>query len=187
MFGKDLVKLTGIFILYISATSATTTGEPAKAQNIHDDIRARAPRPPYNPYQCQYPYAWIRRECVPIISVRAWQDVCAYTTLRNHFETDYENQPGSCPVGTTCLNGFNADGKPFISCISGKEKGKQKIDPQAGMSEPKRARNELANTQVKYSVTLDHDVTAAAVAAVLESEYRIANVHLSYSFAHVGN
>ena len=37
------------------------------------------------------------------------------------------------------------------------------------------------------TVTLDHDVTAAAVAAVLESEYHTVNVHLSYSFAHVGN
>ena len=79
-------------------------------------------------------------------------------------------------------------GRRFISCVSnGKDKGKRKIDPQVGISRPKKARNELGNTQVKYSVTLDHDMTAAAVAAVLESECRIVNVHLSYSFAHVGN
>ena len=190
MLGKDLVKLTGVFlILYISATSATPIGEPEKAENIQDDtgIHARAPPSPYNPYQCKYPYAWIRRECVPSVSVMAWQDVCAYTTGRNGFVPSYDNQPGTCPVGTVCLDGFNAAGRRFISCVSTDRKGKQKIDPQAGMSEPKRARNELGNTQVKYSVTLDHDMTAAAVAAVLESECRTVNVHLSYSFAHVGN
>ena len=69
--------------------------------------------------------------------------------------------------------------------------GKRKIDPQAGTSEPKRAHTELGNTQLEYSVTLDHDMTEAAVAAVLESEYRTVNAHLrlsrSCSFAHVGN
>ena len=61
MFSKDLVKLTGVFLFYISATSATpTTGQPEEAHNVNDDIHARTD----NPYQCQPPYIWLRRECV---------------------------------------------------------------------------------------------------------------------------
>ena len=47
------------------------------------------------------------------------------------------------------------------------------------MSEPKQARNELGNTQFDYSVKIDHDMTAASVAAVVESECYTVNVHLS--------
>ena len=180
MLNKVQVKLTGIFffILYISATSATPVGEPGKAQNINDDIH---PRVDYYPYQCRYPYTWIRRECVPAVSLLAWQDVCAYITARYNFVPRYDNRPGNCPAGTTCLDGFNTDGRRFISCVSnGKDKGKRKIDPQVGISGPKKARNELANTQAEYSVKIDHDMTAASVAAVLESECCIVNVHLSF-------
>ena len=41
----------------------------------------------------------------------------------------------------------------------------------------KRARPELGNTQFKYSVTVDHDMTEAAVAAVVTSECRPVDVH----------
>ena len=180
MLDKVHVELMGIFflILYISATSATPIGEPGKTQNTNDDIHARA-RPPYRPYRCQYPYAWTRRECLPAVSPRAWQDVCVYTTLRNGLVPFYDNQRGDCPENTVCLDGFNDAGRRFISCVSNADrKGKRKLDPQAGVSEPKQARNELGNTQFDYSVKIDHDMTAASVAAVLESE--CVNVHLSF-------
>ena len=192
MFSKVFVRLTGIFlILYISAISATPTGDSdSKAQNINDDIHARA-RPPYRPYRCQYPYAWMRRECLGAISPRAWQDVCGITAYHNQFQTEYDNQRGNCPLNTFCLDGFNADGKRFISCISNQSdnKGKRKLDPQAGVSEPKRARKDLgtSNTQLDFSVKLDHDMTGASVAAVVESEYRTANVHRRMFLVHVRN
>ena len=172
MFSKYLVKLTSIFLLCISATSATPiTEQPEEAHNVNDDIRARA----YNPYQCQFPYIWLRRECVASISPMAWQDVCAWYA----HDLEYDNKPGSCPVGTTCLDGVNSQGDPFISCISGSNStGKRKVDPQSGTSATKRGRVQLGNTQLQYSVTLDHDMTGASVAAVLQSESRtVINTH----------
>ena len=176
MFSKVLVNLTGVFlILYISATSATPTGD-SEAQNIKNDIDPRAVRrPPYWPYQCQWPYAWMRRECLGAISPRAWQDVCGITNYYNGFHTQYDNRPGRCPENTFCLNGYNDAGKRFISCVStlkdkGKITSKRPGDPQLGESSSKRARPELANTQLEFSVKIDHDITLAAVAAVIQSE-----------------
>ena len=173
MFSKIFVNLTGIFlILYISATSSTPT-EDSEAQNNNDDIQPRA-RPPYRPYQCQHPYAWMRRECLGAISPTAWQDVCGITNYNNNFQTQYDNKPGNCPKGTYCLDGFNADNKRFISCMSNdKGKGKRPMDPQAGTSDPKRARPDLGNTQLMFSIKLDHDMTGAAVAAVVKVSFAL--------------
>ena len=177
MFSKIFVNLTGIFlILYISATSSTPI-EDSELQKINDDIHPRA-RPPYRPYRCQWPYAWMRRECLGAISPTAWQDVCGITNYYNGFQTQYDNQPGNCPPNTFCLNGYNSAGKRFITCVStDKGKGKRPIDPQAGTSEAKRARPDLLNTQLMVSVKLDHDMTGAAVAAVVKSEFRTVNFH----------
>ena len=185
MFSKVLVKLTGILlILYISATSTTpttaqTASEDSDAQKSNGDIHARA-RAPYYPYQCIYPFAWIRRECVGSVGPRAWQDVCGYATWATRFETQYDNKPGTCPVNTYCLDTINANNKPFIDCISeDKAAGKRKLDqfdPQIGTSDPKRARTQFGNTQFEYSAKIDHDMTGATVAAVLTSEYRPVNV-----------
>ena len=179
MFSEVLVNLTGIFLtLYISATSATPTGN-LDEQNINDDIHLRA-RAPYFPYQCQYPYTWIRRECLGAISPTAWQDVCSFSNYNTNFRRVYDNRPGNCPDGTYCLNGFNADNIRFISCVSNeKGKGKRPIDPQAGTSDAKRARADLGNTQLMFSIKLDHDMTGAAVAAVVKSKFRTVNVHRS--------
>ena len=179
MFSKVLVNLTGVFlILYISATSATPIGD-SEVQNIKNDIDPRAVRrPPYYPYQCEYPYAWMRRECLGAVSPRAWQDVCGITNYNNNFQTQYDNKPGTCPDDTYCLNGFNAAGRRFISCVSNKKgKGKRPADPQWGASPPKRARTQLANTQLEFSVKIDHDITGAAVAAVIQSECRTVYFH----------
>ena len=171
MFSKVLLKLTGIFLFSscISATPATLPGQPGEAQNINGDIHARA----YNPYQCEDPYRWIRRECAPLSGPRAWQDVC----VTNAFGTVYDYKPGTCEEGTICVNGFNNDGLRFIYCmpeeyskrITGR---KRKTDPQAGKSDIKRGRSQIGNTQQKYSVTIDHDMTGAAVDAVFESKCR---------------
>ena len=177
MLRKVLVKLTVIF-LFSSCISATPAilqvpGQPGEAQNINGNIHARN----YNPYQCQDPYRWRRRECVPMFGPTAWQDVCVWNT----FGTVYDYRPGNCPVGTICLNGFNKDGFRFITCIS-EETGKlvsgekRKTDPQTGMSDIKRGRTEIGNTQQKFSVAVDHDMTGAAVAAVFESRCRTFNV-----------
>ena len=171
MFSKILVKLTGIFLFSrcISATPATPPGQPGEARNINGDIHARA----YGPYQCEDPYRWIRRECVAIYGPRAWQDVCIW----NAFATTYDYKPGTCPEGTTCLNGFIGPGYRFISCIS-EETGKavsgqkRKTDPQVGTSSIKKGRTEIGNTQQKFSVAVDHDMTGASVAAVFESRCR---------------
>lgn len=83
---------------------------------------------------------------------RVWKDVCVYT--------DYDNKPGACPAGTYCLDTFNANNERFINCVSGDEgKGKQKLnqsDPQIGSSDRIRARNQLANSQLEHSVTINH-------------------------------
>ena len=179
MFSKVLVNLTGVFlILYISATSATPIGD-SEVQNIKNDIDPRAVRrPPYYPYQCEYPYAWMRRECLGAVSPRAWHDVCGITNYNNNFQTQYDNKPGTCPDDTYCLNGFNAAGRRFISCVSNKKgEGKRPADPQWGASPSKRARTQLANTQLELSVKIDHDITGAAVAAVIQSECRTVYFH----------
>ena len=174
MFNKILVKLISIF-LFSSCIFATPTtlpaGQPGETRNINGDIHARA----YNPYQCVDPYRWRRRECIAMFGPRAWQDVCVWNT----FGTVYDYKPGSCPEGTICLNVFNNDGFRFISCISEKtgeavsQPGeKRKTDPQAGTSSIKKGRTEIGNTQQKFSVAVDHDMTGASVAAVFESRCR---------------
>ena len=179
MFSKDLVKLTGVYLFYISSTSATPiTGQPEEAHKVNDDIHART----YNPYLCQPPYIWLRRECVASSSPMAWQDVCTWYT----YDLEYDNKPGSCPVGTTCLDGYNSEGNPFISCISNdKSTGKRKVDPQWGMSATQKGRTEVGNSQQQYSVTIDHDMDQASVAAVLESESRTVNTHCRIFFTQL--
>ena len=175
MFSKVLVKLTGIFLFCISATSAAAThpvnGKPGEAQtrNINGDLHAR-----YRPYLCEDPFRWDHRECVPANGVTAWQDVCVW----NSFVTLYDYKPGNCPPGTTCLDSYNVHGI-FIACIdnaTGKPIGKRGDDPQTGTSSTQRGRSQLGNSQQQYSVTIDHDMNQASVAAVLESERRIVNV-----------
>ena len=178
MFSQVLLKLTCsifLFMFCVSTTSATPSGQHEEAQNINEDIHARAD--PTRPYQCDDPFTFVRRECVGANGPGAWQDVCVWNT----FGTVYDYKPGNCPVGTICLNGFNKDGFRFITCIS-EETGKpvsgekRKTDPQIGMSDIKRGRTEIGNTQQKFSVAVDHDMTGAAVAAVFESRCRTFNV-----------
>ena len=169
MFNKVLVQLTGIFLFCISATSAAPSGQPGEVQNIDDDIHARA----YKPYLCEEPFIWVRRECVGATGPMAWQDVCRW----NSFVVIYDYKPGSCPADTTCLDTFNSHG-PFINCISnetGEPIGKGKTDPQAGTSGVKNGRTQLGNTQQQFSITVDHDMTDASVAAVFKSECRTVN------------
>ena len=114
MFSKVLVKLTGIFLFSscISATPTTLPGQLEPGENItgNGDIHARAK----NPYLCEDPFIWNRRECVPIFGPRAWQDVCVW----NSFATFYDYKQGTCPEGTVCLNGINQDGHRFVACVS---------------------------------------------------------------------
>ena len=127
-----------------------------------------------------------------MLGPRAWQDVCAHSTYADLTQLSYDNKPGTCPEGTACLDTVVA-GSRFINCVPvGRRQtvgpsNKRKSDPQIGTSDPKRARPDLGNTQFEYSVTLDHDMTEAAVAAVVTSECRPVDVALSYfSFAHAG-
>ena len=184
MFSRVVVKLTGIFVFCISATSATShpvNGQPEEAQNINGDILARASA--YKAYLCEDPFRWVRRECVPANGVRAWQDVCIW----NSFVPIYDYKPDNCPEGSTCLPSQNMHGQ-FIACISdvtGKSLGKRAFDPQYGMSGVKRGRTELGNTQQEFSITIDHDMNQASVAAVFESECHTVNVHSRmFLFAH---
>ena len=190
MFSNVIVKLTGVFlILYISATFASPTAQPEEALalvpladklEVDEDIHARA-RPPYRPYLCQYPYAWIRRECEERRGPRAWLDVCGWATYATRFETQYDNQPGICPQGTYCLDTFNAAGKPFIRCLGKGKRALGLFDAQAGTSDPKRARMQKENTQLEYSVQVDHNMKGASVAAVLASKCHPANIHCRMS------
>ena len=175
MFNKVHVKLTGIFLFCISATSATPSGQPGEAQNINDDIRARAPYPT-QPYHCDDPFIWVRRECVGSTSPQAWQDVCRW----NSFVTIYDYKPGQCPFGYICIDILGMNGVRTINCIldTGEAStGKRKADPQWGTSSTKSGRTQVGNTQQQYSVTIDHDMTGASVAAVFESKCRTVNVH----------
>ena len=173
MFSKVLVELTGVFIiLYISAISATPTAQPGEADKINDNIYTRA----YKRHKCADPYTWLRRECVGELGPMAWQDVCVH---RNNVPTrntpiyiEYDNKLGSCTHDTYCLDTVKTDGPRFINCVSNTKKSlgiKRNSDPQIGTSDTKRARPSLGNTQFEYSVTLDHDMTGAAVAAVIIS------------------
>ena len=181
MFSKVLVNFTGIFlILYISASSATQptpTAQPGEAHKINDNIHARF----YDQYQCVPPFSWLRRECVGALGSRNWQDVCAYSTYANPSQLVYDNKPGTCPEGTACLNSLLFAGRRFINCVPVEQRqiigNKRKRDPQIGTSDMKRARPELGNTQFEYSVTIDHDMTEAAVAAVVKGECRPVDVH----------
>lgn len=183
MFSKIFLKPASIFlILFISVTSATPTGHPGEAQNINDDsdILARE----YKPYLCIDPYIWERRECYRFFGPLAWRDVCAQTLFTQGRDpiTYRQDQQGYCPPGTICRDDFNTDGRRFVSCIpDGYDKGKQKTDPQAGTSEAKRARTELGkNTQLEFSLTIDHDMLGAAVDAFVESECRTVDVHRDF-------
>ena len=184
MFSKVVVKLTGIFVFCISATSATphpVNGHPEEAQNINGDILARASA--YKAYLCEDPFRWVRRECVPANGPRAWQDVCIW----NSFVPVNDYKPGNCPEGYTCFPSYNVHGV-FIACISdttGKALGKRGSDPQMGVSGTKRGRTEIGNTQQLFSVSIDHDMNQASVAALFESESCTVNVHcLIFLFAH---
>ena len=175
MFSKFLVKLTGIYIFCISATSATPSGQPGEVKKINDDIHARASA--YKAYLCEDPFTWVRRECVGANGPMAWQDVCIW----NSFVTVYDYKPGNCPEGTTCLDSYNVHGI-FIACISnetGKPIGKRGQDPQTGSSGTVKGLTQLGNSQQKFSATVDHDMNQASVAAVFESECRrrTVNVH----------
>ena len=189
MFSKVLVKLTAIVLFSncISATPATLPGQPGEAKSLsiagNVDIHARV----FKQYQCQDPFRWVRRECNPIWGARAWRDVC----VQNTFETLYDYKPGSCPKNTFCFNGFNDDGFRFIYCmtettekepVSGQ---KRKSDPQAGTSGVKRGRSEIGNTQQQFSVSIDHDMSGAAVDAFFESRCLTFNVHRRMFFAQM--
>ena len=166
MFGKSLLKL--FLILYISASSATPTGQPREAQNINDEIHPR-----HFDDMCVVPYNLIRRECSGGVSPTTWQDICSWW---GGYETLYDNKSAKCPDGTYCLDGFDNNGRRTVACLGNSNGKKQKLDPQAGSSDTKRAGAD-GNTQVEYSVTIDHDMTGASVAAVLTSEYRTVNAH----------
>ena len=167
---QALVKLSGIFlILYISASSATPTGQPGEAQNINDEIHPRD-----TDGLCVEPYTLIRRECLGGVSPVAWQDICAWW---GGYQTVYDNKRGNCPDGTYCLDGFDNTGRRSISCVGASNDKKRKSDSQVGTSEAKRARTFLGNSQIEYSVTIDHDMTGASVAAVVRSECRSINAH----------
>ena len=174
MFKKVLVRLTSIFLFCISATSATPSGQPRELQNTIDDRDILATPAKYRPYLCEDPFRWVRRECVGAVSPMAWQDVCRWDS----FATIYDYKPGSCPPQTTCLDGFSSSGA-FISCISdetGLPLDRGLLDPQAGTSGVKSGRTQLGNTQQTFSVTVDHDMNGASVAAVFKSECRTINV-----------
>ena len=190
MFTKVLVKLTGIIIFLfsncISATPATLPGQPGEAKSLsiagNVDIHARV----FKQYQCEDPFIWNRRECVPIFGPRAWQDVCVW----NSFATFYDYKQGTCPEGTVCINGFTKDGLRFITFVSaetGKRVPGQKklVDPQAGTSGVKRGRSEIGNTQQQFSVSIDHDMSGAAVDAFFESRCLTFNVHRRMFFAQM--
>ena len=171
MFRKvtALVKLTGIFLLCISATSATPSGQLGDVQNINDDRDIHSTSSAlHKPYQCEEPFVWVRRECLGANGPMAWRDVCSF----NSFDVIYDYSPGSCPVGTTCLDAINSVG-PFINCVSddaNQPMGKENSDPQVGKSDRRWGITKLGNTQQEFSVTIDHDMTGASVAAVFKSE-----------------
>ena len=168
-------------VLYISqaATSALPSepmAQPGEARNIMIND-PRVP-PVYDPHQCEDHTTWFRRQCT---GPQTWQDVCARVV---NFRVVFENKPGSCEDYYTCFDIIDANGDRFIDCRPNeKSTGKRKIDPQTGTSEEKRARTQLANTQMEHSVTIDHDMKGASVTAVLKSE--CPNVHCRMSLAHV--
>ena len=174
ILSKVLFKLTGIFLILHISTSATPNAQPgdSEAQKINDEIHARVG--PYYPYLCKAHFTWLWRECVRALGPMAWRDVCGRSTYYTNYRMVYDNQSGSCPRDSYCLDTFNANNERFIDCVSvSKAAGKRKLgqfDPQIGASGTKRAANQLSNTQFEYSVTLDHDMTAAAVVAILRSE-----------------
>jgi hypothetical protein len=177
MFSKVLAKLTGIFlILHISATSATSmpNGQPEDAQNVNDDIHARQ----QDDNLCPLPYVWNRRECLGSVGLTDWQDVCVNKAVQT-----IEDRKRNCPANTYCMDVFNVQGSRTIRCVSTAQvKGIQKLDdPQVGVSDRKGARTRFGNTQIQYSVTIDHDMAGASVAAVFQSECR---VHGHIFFAH---
>ena len=191
MFSKVLVKLTSVFlILYTPVTSATPVST-SKAQNTNDDIQSLAPRGDLlfdPPIQCPYPYTWSHRECVGDSADNGsteWQDVCG------HFHPFkgmlYKYTLGECPNSSTCFDTVTYGKKHqvvnSIVCMpnKGKGKGRGKINAQTGTSKPATA-DEVGDTQFELSVTIDHKMDGASVAAVLKSECRTVNVHCHMLF-----
>ena len=175
MLSKLLFNITAsaVFFFYISATSATPAVQPAELQKINEDIHERTiPRRPYKPYLCQYPYTWKRRECLPLVGPRAWQDVCTYAAHNTRFEVDYQNIRSACPDNTWCTNRVDEEGTRFVRCVLMKPGKRRREGPQVGASDRKRARPTLGidNTQLDFSVKVEDDMAGASVAAVLESE-----------------
>ena len=208
MLSRLLFNLTAVFLIfYISASSATPAAElagsqkidnsiddnsaisvipaadPAELQNIDNNIdnnihdRAYRARP-YRPYFCQYPYVWQRRECVPSVGPRAWQDVCTHATYATRFEVDYQNIRGLCAENTWCTNIVDEEGKRFVRCVLMAPGKRRREGPQIGASDRKRARPTLDNTQLEFSVKIEDDMKAASVGAVVESEYPPVNVQV---------
>lgn len=154
-------------IFYISATSASPAEQfgPVESEN---DIYARAARAPY---LCEYPYAWKRRECLPSVNARAWQDVCTWTSYATQFQTEYDNIQMSCPDKTFCINTILDDyGSRSIRCVRGTPGRRKHEDLLVGSSERERARPDLGNTQLEFFVKIDTDMAETSVATVVESD-----------------
>ena len=172
MLSKILFNLTAVSLfLYISTTSATPTAQTAELQMVGENIHERTvPRRPYKPHLCQFPYAWQRRECMPLVGPRAWQDVCAYSSYHTRFQTEYQNIQSACPENTWCTDRVDEDGRRFVRCVLSKPGKRKREGPQVGASGRKRARPTLDATELEFSVKLEDDMVAASVSAVVESE-----------------
>ena len=172
MITKLLFNIIVVFFFYISATSATPAAQPAELQKINEDIHDRAMRRPIGTYVCRYPYIWQRRECMPLVSPRAYQDVCSYSSITTGFRVLYQNVVSGCPENMWCTNIVDEDNTRLVRCVQMQPGKRRREDPQVGASDRKRARPTLGidNTQLDFSVQIEDDLAAASVGAVLESE-----------------
>ena len=173
MLNKLLFNLTAVFLIfYISATSATPAALPSTLGEVNEDIHARTiPRRPIDTYRCRSPYTWKRRECLPLVSPRAYQDVCAYSSYRTNYQLLYQNVQAECPENFWCLNTGDEEGRRFTQCVPvTPSKRFREGDPQVGASDRKRARPTLDASEFQFSLTLENDMKGAYVGAVVQSE-----------------
>ena len=166
----------------ISVTSATPASA-GKAQNTTQALALRAldrDAPPVFTFHgyCVKPFTWKRRECLggrgKNSDARGWEDICIKPGT-----SEYDSKQSSCDPNNYCLDTYSYERQEYyVICTPlQKSRGKQLISEQTGSSEPKSSPGG-GRTGVHFAVTIDHDVTDAAVSAILKGECHTVNVQL---------